>query len=269
MPAIAHSAVRLWIHMEQMSSMNKEAASAFGPLVQNTARVVEQKLPCRMLIANAKGGCGKTTLATNTAAYFAKQGGNVALIDYDPQGSSAQWLQARNETLPVIHSVAAFKKADPHATRSFQLKVPSNTTHVVIDTPAGLTDHALADVIRQCDLLLIPVVPSAIDIRAATGFIKDVLLSPGYRVKPKPIAVVANRVKRNTLGYSKLELFLKSLSIPFITSLRDTQHYVRAAEYGMGIFDFSQPSVKDIDEWKPLLEWLSHHIDKTQKKQKA
>ena len=230
------------------------------------ARVITSARPCRLMVANAKGGCGKTTLATNTAAYFAKQGGHVALIDYDPQGSSTQWLQARNDTLPNIYAVEAFRKFDTHATRAFQRKVPSDTSHVIIDTPAGLASNHLSDIIRQSDMIVIPVVPSAIDIRAATGFIKDVLLSPGFRAAPKPIAVVANRVKRNTLGYSKLELFLNSLHIPFVTSLRDTQHYVRAAEYGMGLFDFSQPSTKDIEEWKPLLSWLNTHIDKIPKK---
>lgn len=249
--------------------MKKESVSAaFSRPISNEARVVAQRQPCRMLVANAKGGCGKTTLATNTASYFAKEGGHVALIDYDPQGSSTQWLQARNESLPDIYSVAAYRKGDTHATRSFQRMVPPETTQVVIDTPAGLASNALSDVIRQCDLILIPVVPSAIDIRAATGFIKDVLLSPGFRAMPKPIAVVANRVKRNTLGYSKLEIFLNSLNIPFVTSLRDTQHYVRAAEYGMGIFDFSQPSQKDMEEWKPLLHWLKLQVEKSQKKQK-
>ena len=243
--------------------------TAFSRPISNEPRILEQRQPSRILVANAKGGCGKTTLATNTAAHFAKEGGNVALIDYDPQGSSTQWLQARNESLPNIYSVAAFRREDTHATRSFQRKVPPDTSHVVIDTPAGLADNELSDVIRQCDVILIPVVPSAIDIRAATGFIKDVLLSPGFRAMPKPIAVVANRVKRNTLGYSKLEIFLNSLNIPFVTSLRDTQHYVRAAEYGMGIFDFSQPSLKDMEEWKPLLQWLKLHVEKSQKKQKG
>ncbi len=232
-----------------------------APLPHHQARLVSSHRSCRILVANAKGGCGKSTLATNLAAWLAQQNPNVALIDYDPQGSSTQWLQARSEKLPSIYSVAAFRQATPHATRSFQLKVPANTTHVVMDTAAGLTGNELSDMLRLSDIVLMPVVPSAIDIRAATTFIKEVLLSPGFRKQPKPIAVIANRVKKNTLGYNKLAVFLNSLNIPFITALRDTQHYVRASEYGMGIYDFSQPHKKDLEEWHPLLLWLSSQLD--------
>ncbi|WP_396588186.1 AAA family ATPase [Bermanella sp. R86510] len=227
----------------------------------NTTRVVERVLPKRILVANGKGGSGKTTIATNLASYFASLKHQVTLIDHDPQGSSTQWLQVRSKKLPHIYSVPAYRKGDTHSTRSFQLRAPSDSTHIIIDTPAGTNGYELADHLKHCDVILIPVVPSAIDIRAATGFIKDVLLSPGFRRQPKPIAVVANRVKRNTLGYTKLEIFLKSLNIPFITSIRDTQHYIRAAEYGMGIFDFSQPQEKDLKEWQPLLDWLEYQLN--------
>ena len=227
------------------------------PIRHEHARVIVYRHPHRILIANAKGGCGKTTLATNTAAYLATDDNHVALIDYDPQGSSSQWLLARNDQLPSIYSIPAFRRGDTHTTRSYQLKVPSNTTHIIIDTPAGLAGNTLSDFLQHCDMIIVPVVPSEIDIRVATSFIKDVLLSPGFRAKPKPIAVVANRVKRNTLAYNKLAIFLNSLNIPFITSIRDTQHYVRAAEFGMGIYDFSTPQKKDMEEWLPLINWLN------------
>ena len=146
----------------------------FDAIKPQAARVVSHAEPKRILIANAKGGCGKTTLATNTAAYFASQGAKVVLIDHDPQGSSAQWLDARTKNLPSIYSVAAYRKDDNHTTRSFQLMVPIDTTHIIIDTPAGVSGNVLSDHLRHCDLILMPVVPSVIDIRAATGFIKDV-----------------------------------------------------------------------------------------------
>ncbi len=238
------------------------ARNIWDPIKPLDMRRVSHKPPKRILVANAKGGSGKTTVTVNIAAYLAKHKNNVALIDYDPQGSSCQWVSVRHEKLPDIYSVAAFRRCDVNTTRSYQLNVPSNTTHIVIDTPAGLSGNVLSDHLRHCDVILIPVVPSAIDIRAATSFIKDVLLSPGFRAKPKPIAVIANRVKTNTLGYKKLGIFLASLNIPFICSLRDTQHYVRAAEFGMGIHDFSSPHEKDLSDWQSLINWLKIQFER-------
>ncbi len=234
----------------------------WDPIKPLDMRRVKHQAPKRILVANAKGGCGKTTVTINMAAYLAKNNHNVALIDYDPQGSSCQWASARNAKLPAIYSVAAYRRCEVNTTRSYQLNVPSDTTHIVIDTPAGLSGNDLSDHLRHCDVILIPVVPSTIDIRAATSFIKDVLLSPGFRAKPKPIAVIANRVRSNTLGYKKLSIFLASLNIPFVTSLRDTQHYVRAAEFGMGIHDFSAPHEKDLSDWQSLLNWLKIQFER-------
>jgi chromosome partitioning protein len=231
------------------------------PIENQTSRIIARSAPKKLLVANAKGGSGKTTIATNIAAYFAQDGNHVAIIDYDPQGSSSQWVKERSQNIPFIYSVEACAKGESGATRSFQLKVPSMTSHVIMDTPAGMTGVDLSESIRHCDAILIPIVPSAIDIRAATSFIKDVLLSPGFRQKPKPIAVIANRVKRNTLGYNKLEIFLRSLNIPFVATIRDTQHYVRGSELGMGIYDFSSPNEKDVEDWQPLLAWLNHHLE--------
>jgi chromosome partitioning protein len=232
------------------------------PIENETSRIITRCAPKKLLVANAKGGSGKTTIATNIASYFAQDEKNhVAIIDYDPQGSSNQWVNERTRNLPFIFSVEVCGKGETRATRSFKLKVPSMTSHVIMDTPAGMTGVDLSESIRHCDAILIPIVPSAIDIRAATSFIKDVLLSPGFRLKPKPIAVIANRVKRNTLGYNKLEIFLRSLNIPFVASIRDTQHYVRGSELGMGIYDFSSPNEKDVEDWQPLLAWLNHHLE--------
>lgn len=236
------------------------------PIAPHESRVVSTFVPNRLLVANAKGGSGKTTIATNIAAYLANNDCQVSIIDHDPQGSSSQWVKERNESLQGISCVEAYKKHDGHSTRSFQLKVPQETRYIISDTPAGISGVELSEHIRHCDAILIPIVPSAIDIRAATSFIKDVLLCPGFRRQPKPIAVIANRVKRNTVGYSKLEIFLRSLHIPFVATIRDTQRYVRAAEVGMGLYDFSNPNADDLKEWQPLVQWLHHQLKKTEKK---
>jgi len=235
------------------------------PVKKPKARVISSSQPYRLLVANAKGGSGKTTITTNLATYLANAEHGVAIIDHDPQGSSYQWGRERNPTLADVDCINGSKPQDGHHTRSFQLKVATNTNYILIDTPAGLSGVALSDYIRHCDAILIPIVPSAIDIRAATSFIKDVLLSPGYRRDPKPIAVIANRVKKNTVGYSKLEIFLRSLHIPFVATIRDTQRYVRASELGMGLYDFSNPNPDDLKEWLPLIEWLHAQVKKLQK----
>jgi chromosome partitioning protein len=227
---------------------------------KSSVRIVSQTQPIRVLVANAKGGCGKTTMATNLASYFATQGEQTAIVDYDPQGSSMDWLSARDPHLAKINGVAAFKHQTSSSTRSYNLRVPSTTSRIVFDTPAGLSGHTLSDMIQASDFIIIPVIPSAIDIRAATGFIRDVLLSRAYRTDKKEIAIVANRVKKNTIIYQKLERFLNSLNIPFITSFRDTQHYVRASEHGLGLADFDQRDNKDTLEWQPMLEWIEEKI---------
>ncbi len=219
-------------------------------------RVIRHEKPFRVLIANAKGGCGKTTLATNLASFFAARQLPTALIDYDPQASATDWLAARDRALPDITGVSATRRSQTQGTRSWEMRVPSNTAMIVIDTPAGLTGNALSDRIRHSDVVIIPVLPSAIDIRAATTFIRDVMLSPSFRQSPRAIAVVANRTRKNTLVYTKLTLFLKSLGIPFITTLRDTQRYVRTSELGQGIIDDQQVETQDLAHWDALLAWL-------------
>lgn len=212
----------------------------------------------RILVLNAKGGCGKTTVATNLACQFASEGHNTALIDYDPQCSSSQWLETRPQHLPAIHSISASKQKG-HITSVWHLKVPTGTTRIVVDTPARLESMTAIKLIREADTVLIPVIASAIDIRAATQFIESVLKSPEIRNSNKRLAVIGNRVRKNSKSYKALCLFLEALEIPFLTSLRDTQNYVRAAEEGVGVQELKLKSAQpDSLQWHSLARWIEN-----------
>ena len=190
----------------------------------------------RIVVTNAKGGCGKSTVATNLAAYLSKVG-LVALFDYDSQGSSTHWLRLRGELDPSIHGVAAHRKPANGVTRSFQLRIPPDTQYTISDTPAGMSGPELAKMVQQADTIIIPVLPSPIDIHAAANFVRDLLLVGKARAYNVQIGVVANRVRQNTVMYKQLRQFLRSLNIPFITALRDTQNYAKASHLGIGIHE--------------------------------
>lgn len=212
----------------------------------------------KILVINSKGGCGKTTLATNLASYFGAQDLSTALLDFDPQGSSIRWLNLRPQSKAPIYGVhVASKNNNTGVTRSFQMRVPPETERLIIDAPAGVTGHELRDFIHMADTILIPVLPSSIDIHAVTRFIEELLVIGKVRQKGLNVAVVANRAKKNTLTYRALERFLKSLKLPFITTLRDTQNYVHAAERGIGIHEmWDKRTDTDKSQWRPLVRWL-------------
>ena len=201
-----------------------------------------------IMLLNAKGGCGKSTLASNLASYYAADGKNVALVDFDPQKSALEWLAVRSEDDWVITGIDGTAK---------DMKLPRNLDVVIYDVPAGISGKDLTAMVKRADTLIIPVLPSPIDIRAASHFIRDLLLVGKVSRKQTKLAVVANRVRENTLVYHKLEKFLKSLKIPFVATFRDTQNYIRAEEKGLGIFELAPSLVAhDIEQWEPLLKWL-------------
>ncbi len=211
----------------------------------------------RILITNAKGGCGKTTITTNIASHYAQQGMNVRLFDHDSQGSSLAWINRRPDSLNEIHGVDASRNADHRFTRSWQLRVTPETEVAVIDTPAGAEITELTALFQQNDSILIPVLPSPIDIHATAHFVKELLTTGKARKRMVRLAVVANRVRKNTVMYHALERFLFSLNIPFISSLRDTQLYARAIELGVGVQELNSPRSRvDKDQWAPILRWL-------------
>lgn len=211
----------------------------------------------RIVIANAKGGCGKTTLATNIASYYASRGKHVRLFDHDHQNSALHWSRRRQEPLLPIDVVNASRGPDNRMTRSWQLRVPAGTDLVVVDTPAGVGPSELAALVVERDYLIIPVLPSPIDIHATAHFIKDLLLVGRARQRQLKVSVVANRVRKNTRMYHALERFLFSLDIPFVTALRDTQNYPRAIDQGLSVLELKQRQRKlEQEQWAPLLRWL-------------
>lgn len=210
----------------------------------------------RILILNPKGGSGKTSLATSLAAWYATQDLIPALLDMDTQGSSLRWLGKRSDELPGVYGLKGFDLPG-NVTRSFALQPPVDARRLVVDTPAALARDELIRITRDADRILIPVLPSDIDIHAATRCVADLLLAARIPRADNRIAVVANRVKRNTLIFRSLMRFLTSLQIPVVGVLRDTQNYVRAFEAGQGIHELrSGTQDQDIAQWRSLLDWL-------------
>lgn len=202
-----------------------------------------------ILVLNAKGGCGKSTIATNLAAYYAcEEQAQVVLEDFDPQGSSSEWLAARSEDRPLIQSICAWTEP---------ARAPRTTDYVIMDAPAAVHGPELTALVRRAETILIPVLPSPIDMRAAAHFIQELLLQGRVSRKQTRVAVIANRVRENTLVYQDLERFLQRLKIPFVATLRDTQNYIRAAERGVSVFELAPSLVyTDLEQWQPLLKWL-------------
>lgn len=203
-----------------------------------------------IMLMNAKGGCGKTTLATNIATWFADEGAKVALADFDTQGSSLDWLKARKayEGIPEIEGIDAVK-GPVHPARG--------TEYLIMDVPAAVHGKEISKMLNRVQTLVIPVLPSPIDIRACTRFIQELLTAGQVSRHHTRLAVVANRVRENTIIYHKLEKFLNSLDIPFVGTLRESQNYIRAAERGLGVFEMAPSAVyQDLLQWDPIIGWL-------------
>ncbi|NIP74084.1 MAG: AAA family ATPase [Gammaproteobacteria bacterium] len=211
----------------------------------------------RIVVMNAKGGCGKTTVATNVASRYASHGVVTALFDYDPLGAGMRWVRIRPTSLPEVHSVSAFKRSRLNVTRSWQLRMPPGTECAVIDTPAGLDHQSLIEHVRTADSILVPVLPSPIDIATTADFVRDVLLVGKARTYRTRVGIVTNRVKTNTLAFKTLERFLATLDIPVVAHLRETQNYVAAAQQGVGIHELKGRRTEgDADSWARIAEWL-------------
>jgi chromosome partitioning protein len=202
-----------------------------------------------IMVLNAKGGCGKSTIATNIASYFANEGASVALADYDPQRSSLDWLDRRPDNRPTIAAVAAFEDGLRHA--------PRNVDIVVSDAPARSHGKELADLVKHAETIVVPVLPSTIDMQATSTFLKELQGVNKVERKQVKIAAIANRVRDNTLIYGDLDEYLTKARVPYIAALREAQNYVRAYTRGIGIFELPEYLAwPDWSEWEPLTAWL-------------
>jgi chromosome partitioning protein len=213
-----------------------------------------------MLVINSKGGCGKTTVATNIASYYAAANARVAIQDYDPQGSSLQWLKLRPAHLPRIHGANGTPQK-AHMLRTMQTWIPADTEVQIIDAPGGVKGLLLQEVVAKAESVVIPVGPSSIDVHATADFLKNLLLLGRVRARNIKVAVVANRVRSSMPVYEPLERFLRSLSLPFLTRISDSDVYIRAAEEGLGVFEMdAHASAAEREQFLPIVRWLdSHH----------
>ena len=202
-----------------------------------------------IMVLNAKGGCGKSTLATNIASYFVNEGAAVALADYDPQRSTLDWLERRPADRPAIAGVAGFEDGLRHA--------PRNADIIVIDAPARSHGAELTDLVKHAETIVVPVLPSTIDMQATTTFLEELKNVGKIERKQAKIGMVANRVRDNTLIFDELDEYLTKARVPYVAALREAQNYVRAYTRGLGIFELPEYLAwPDWSEWEPLTAWL-------------
>lgn len=203
-----------------------------------------------VMVLNAKGGCGKSTLATNIAVFFAREGQQVCIADYDPQQSSLDWLAQRPADLPAISGVRAFEDGVRNVSRS--------TDVLVIDAPARVHGTELNELVRRAETIVVPVLPSSIDMKASQHFMTELLEIGKVSRRQARLALIANRVREHTLIYEELDQYLSKLKVPYLGCLREAQNYVRAYARGMGVLELPEYLASpDWKQWEPIGEWLS------------
>ncbi len=207
----------------------------------------------KVVILNPKGGSGKTTIATNLAASLAIGGLRACLLDLDPQGSSLAWLKKRPTERPNIHGING-SHFNLRVTRSWQFRQYPDAEAVLVDTPAGLGRDRMADLLRDAHRVIIPILPSAIDIDAAPRTLADLLLTNYPRER---IAIIGNRVRTRTQALGVFEKFLASLNITLLAFLKDSQLYVRASAMGLGLLEYpTWMARQEAEAWIRLRDWF-------------
>jgi chromosome partitioning protein len=205
-----------------------------------------------LLVANPKGGSGKTTLATNVAGWLAARKQRVVLADFDPLRSATEWIGRRPALFPSIGSWTPSSGKDELRER--------NPHWLIIDTPAGLHGEALRDAMRRADILLVPVSPSAFDTAATQHFLDQIGEYKAVKKEEIAIGLVAMRVDPRTQSAGELEEFLRALKFPLVAHLRQTQVYVHCARDGLTVFDLPRSRAEqDWEQWRPLTRWIARH----------
>jgi len=204
----------------------------------------------KILVASFKGGCGKTTIATNLAAHFAQDNKNTVLVDADRQGSSQRWAEKRAGLPAAVLAMSGLR-------RDWADKIPADAQRVVVDGPAGIRAGELAELLEHVDTLLIPVLPSSIDLEASEVFLADVAGLARVKRGKVSVGLVANRLKPWTTASQQAVEDMKRLPFPVIGQLRDTQGYVLVANLGKSIFDYNSEVIRSHQEdWEKILRWL-------------
>jgi len=199
-------------------------------------------------VLNPKGGCGKTTIATCLASHLSWDGYQVALADLDPQQSTTDWAELRPESCPEIELIPFGAKT---------IRASRGTDLMVIDSPAGIHGAELHQLVRRSQTLLVPIMPSPIDMRASWRFLENLFGLAAVQKGSVIVGLVANRVKENTIIYRELNGFLGQYRAPYVAHLRASMNYVRAAEKGLGVADLPRYlAARDWEEWKPLMRWV-------------
>ena len=207
-----------------------------------------------ILVANPKGGSGKTTLATNLAGWLAGKRQQVAMADADPQRSASQWLERRPALFPAVHAADVERRHRKSA-----------DDWLVVDSPAGLHGDALREAVRRADMMLVPVSPSVFDMAATQHFLAAIHDYKAVRKGELAIGIVAMRVDARTLSAAELDEFLKTFEFPVVAHLRDTQVYVHCARDGASVFDLPRSrGEQDWEQWRPLTRWISRQAPSKQ-----